>query len=231
MKHVLHPTEQFTVHETGLFSTVLLCDDSLPAFLAQGGAADLNSFMRFLLSRLDRKTVQDVIEQLSIQPPKGGCSVCSVKSRDGAPLFGRNFDFRRCNMLIVKSKPETGYASVSTVNPDFITLRSELGLHNPKLEKVFRLLVYYLPMDGMNEKGLCVSINNIRDRVDIHQTGGMRDQMASGLVRTLLDCADDVDEALRILRETNFHTTEGYLIHLAIADVRGRCVCAEYIDN
>ncbi len=39
---------------------------------------------------------------------------------DGDVLFGRNFDWYKCGALIVESHPENGYASLSTVNMDFV---------------------------------------------------------------------------------------------------------------
>lgn len=232
-EYTIKPTEHFTPCEQGDFTTVLFRgDDSLTAFLEQGGAVDPQAQTRFLLQRTDPETQRYAAGKLGVRVPKSGCSVCSVTTADGRALFGRNFDFRRCGMVILKAVPKTGYASVSTLNPDFIEIRSEQGLFDPKLEKLLKLLLYYLPMDGMNERGLCVSINNIRNQTHIHQReSGKANQTVSSLVRTLLNCAADVDEALAVLRGSNFHTMEGYQVHLAIADAAGRCVCAEYIDN
>ena len=232
-RHTIQPSEECVECKEGLFWTVFLQDDdSLPVFLAQGGAGDPEQFFRFLLTRDTTLEPSAAASFFSIQAPKGGCSVCSVTAQGGGYLFGRNFDFRRCNMVIVKAKPRTGYASISTVNSDFTGTRPGIKFPDPRLENLFRLLLYYLPMDGMNERGLCVSINNIRDQVNIHQSQkGKTNQTVNTLVRTLLDCAADVDEALAILYITNFHTVDGYLTHLIIADAKGQCVCAEYLNN
>lgn len=50
-----------------------------------------------------------------------GCSTIASENQTGEKLFGRNFDWENCEAMIVASYPENGYASLSTVNMDFIT--------------------------------------------------------------------------------------------------------------
>lgn len=67
-----------------------------------------------------------------------------------------------CEAWVVSSKPETGYASISTVNMDFIgSVASKLP------DSVRTIVALYAPLDGMNEKGLCVSVNRIDDHAEI----------------------------------------------------------------
>ncbi len=229
----IEPGEHITRNPEGHFSSVLIRgDDTFKDFLAQGGAADITSLRRFILSKLDREYVEEIASGLMLHSRNGGCSVCNVRSDRGGYLFGRNFDFQRSNMLIVKSEPVTGYASLSTVNPDFIGMRTGQSIFDEKYERLLRLMAVYMPVDGMNEKGLCVSVNKIRDEEITQQTHpGRTDQTASTLLRTMLDCAEDVDEAVEILERTNYHSFEGGVLHFAVADAKGRSVCVEYIDN
>ena len=206
-------------------------DDSLTAFLRQGGVSDSNEFWNFIFSMLKDKKKEQYSE-LSIDPNKSGCSAFSARSAYGGYLFGRNFDFRRSQMLIVRSEPLTGYASLSTVNPDIIKMPSGGSMLDPENEELLRLIALFLPLDGMNERGLCVSVNKINDDARVFQTdSGKTGQMTGSLIRTLLDRAADVDEAVEILNATNFHTSGGYFVHFAIADAKGHSVCAEYVDN
>ena len=230
---IIYPEEQLTRFEEGDFSSVLIRgDDSLSAFLERGGASTVGELHSFILSCMDEDEIRAIADGLTGIPGAGGCSVCSVKGAFGGRLFGRNFDFRRSNLMIVKSEPKTGYASIAAVNPDFLLLRSGEDIHAPRYEKLLRLAAVYLPMDGMNEKGLCAAVNKIRDEVVVDQKEeGKTDQLASTLIRTLLDRAGNAKEALEILKETNMHTASGYLVHFTIADAEGHSFCAEYIDN
>ena len=54
-----------------------------------------------------------------------GCSTLSARNPKGGVMYGRNFDWMECTSMVVKSKPERGYASVSTVNLDFLNLGTE----------------------------------------------------------------------------------------------------------
>ena len=49
-------------------------------------------------------------------------------------MYGRNFDWMECTSMVVKSKPEEGYASVSTVNLDFLNLGTEYDPEKPYLK-------------------------------------------------------------------------------------------------
>ena len=82
-----------------------------------------------------------------------GCSTLSVQNTEGGYLFGRNFDWNACDALVVTSYPQDGYASVSTVNMDFI--RQGAGMADSLLsDEMMTMAALYAPLDGMNEKGL-----------------------------------------------------------------------------
>lgn len=231
---VLNPGEKVTYVEKGLFHTVCIQgDDHLASFLARGGASSEEELQAFVRTKLTRDDYERIVPGLlPLSPVQSGCSVLSVKGREGGYLFGRNFDFIRSNLVIVKHISDTGYSSVFSVNPDFIRMRQGEDVFDEKYEPFLKLLLPYIPVDGMNEKGLCISVNVIRDQVSIHQQEpGKVNQVTSSLIRALLSRAGDVDEAIEIIKESNFHSVGGYFVHFAIADNKGRCICVEYIDN
>lgn len=53
----------------------------------------------------------------------------------------------------------------------------------------------------------------------------------STVIRLLLDKAATVDEALDLLGQHDMHASMGYMMHLAIADNRGRSVAAEWVSD
>ena len=158
-----------------------------------------------------------------------GCSTLSVKNRNGGYLFGRNFDWNACKGLIVSVRPENGYASVSTVNMDFIRAG---GLDLSQLPDQMQVIVsLHVPLDGMNEKGLAVSVNMIQDSASINQDTEKPDLTTTTAIRLLLDKAANVEEALELLRQYDFHSSMGMMVHLALADADGRSVAVEYVDH
>lgn len=137
---------QITRLETGFSSASFSGDDGFEAFLKQGGASNDAQVAKFLAEHLQ----SDVI--LSGNP--FGCSTIAVKSPSGGSLFGRNFDWQACDALVLTSKPTEGYASLSTVNLDFIHAGGGGNLSAALQQNDVRVMAaLYAPLDGMNEKG------------------------------------------------------------------------------
>ena len=89
----------------------------------------------------------------------------------------------------------------------------------------------FAPMDGMNEKGLCVAVLMIQDRPGFQQDTGRPDLTTTTAVRLLLDKAADVEEAVDLLSQYDMHASAGMMVHFALADATGHSVVVEYIDN
>ncbi len=162
-----------------------------------------------------------------------GCSTIAVQSPEGEVLFGRNFDWENCEAMVVESHPENGYASLSTVNMDFITQNVGGGMVGMalNLDEVKTLAALYAPLDGMNEAGLAVSVNMIQDSAAIEQNTDKPDITTTTAIRLLLDQAGNVDKALELLGQYDLHGSMGMMVHFAIADSTGRSVAVEYVDN
>lgn len=198
-------------------------DDGFDAFLAQGGASSDSAVTGFLRKRLLSGAV------FSLEPVTSGCSTLSVSSSRGEYLFGRNFDWTRCSAMIVRSKLAHGYASVSTVNTDFIRMEGLPFSMLPGRDQAFICL--YAPLDGMNEKGLAVSVNMIEDNATINQQTDKPDLTTTTAVRLLLNKAADVDEAVALLEQYDLHASMNYMMHFALSDAGGNAVAVEYVNN
>lgn len=195
-------------------------DDFFEEFLQNGGAGRDADVVSFLAGQLS-------LGGLSFGGTPFGCSTLAVESTEGERLFGRNFDWNRCDALIVKSNPESGYISISTVNTDFIQGISFSALP----DETKALIALYAPLDGMNEKGLAVSVNMISDGSNISQNTDKPDITTTTAIRLLLNKAATVEEAISLLQEYDFHASMNFMVHLAIADADGNSVVVEYIDN
>ncbi len=195
-------------------------DDFFEMFLESGGASADSDVVAFLAEKLGTSS-------LSFGGDSFGCSTMAAESPEGERIFGRNFDWNHCDALIVQSKPENGYASISTVNTDFIRGLSFSSLPN----EAKALIALYAPLDGMNEKGLAVSVNMISDSSTISQNTDKPDITTTTAIRLLLNKAATVDEAIKLLKEYDFHASMNFMVHLAVADADGNSVAVEYIGD
>lgn len=222
------PTQEIAELESGLSAVRYDGDYGLDGFLAQGGAASDGEVVQYLADNL--------LSGLDLGGLLGsvfGCSTIAVQSPEGHALFGRNFDWSGCEALIVEAHPENGYASLSTVNMDFITQNAGSGVVSMalRLDEVRTLAALYAPLDGMNEAGLAVSVNMIQDSAVIEQDTEKPDLTTTTAIRLLLDRAATVEEALALLEQYDLHGSMGMMIHFAISDATGRSVVVEYVGN
>lgn len=142
----------------GLYYMEYNGDYGFDRFLEQGGADSDLEVARFV--------GKDLLGGLVIpgfKTGKFGCSTLTARNEKGGVMYGRNFDWMECTAMVIKSKPANGYASVSTVNLDFLDLGTE---YDPDkiLSRVISAASLYAPMDGINEEGLCVAVLMIDDR-------------------------------------------------------------------
>lgn len=196
-------------------------------FLSQGGASSDGEVIRFLSGYLKEELTPNFLKNIF------GCSTIMAAKQDGNFLFGRNFDWDRCNAMVVSARPENGYGSISTVNMDFVTQGIGGGVMGAALksDRVQTLAALYAPLDGMNEAGLGVSVNMIQDNASLDQNTEKPDITTTTAVRLMLDQAADVEEALELLGKYDMHASMGMMVHFALADASGHSVVVEYIDN
>ena len=63
----------------------------------------------------------------------------------------------------IHTVPKDGYESISTICLDFPELRGGLGPDGSMRDKFMVLAAVYVPLDGMNEKDLCVADLMVND--------------------------------------------------------------------
>lgn len=220
------PTEKIAEVEEGLSAVRHEGNYGFEEFLSSGGASSDQEVIRFL--------TENLLSNLDLGFAGGtfGCSTIIVQNAGGEFLFGRNFDWNACNAMVVMNNPENAYASVSTVNMDFIRQGAD-GVAGMalKADEVMTIAALYAPLDGMNEKGLAVSVNMIQDSATISQDTEKSDITTTTAIRLLLDKAGTVEEALGLLEQYDMHASMGMMVHLAIADAAGNSVVVEYIGN
>lgn len=159
-----------------------------------------------------------------------GCSAITALNEAGHTIWGRNFDWNYSTPIIVRSTPKDGYASLSTC--EYTNLTGEEGTYPEGFyDKFIAVGAYFVPMDGINEKGLCVTeleVNEGGQKLVDTEKKNITITMAT---RLLLDKAATVDEAIELLNQYDIAPSGGISGHLAISDRSGRMVVAEFMDG
>ena len=194
----------------------------------EAGIDQNTKLVEFVIGRLSRGLYKP---DLSGKQTGNGFACTSFQARNAESdgwLFGRNYDFFKDPSLVLKSYPKDGYASISTCD------LSHLGYNLEKLpvslaSKALCLAAIYAPMDGMNEKGLCISIMALPKQAALQDTGKPV-AATSILMRLILDRCATVDEALELVSSVDVRHDQGAGggYHYLVADASGNCAAIEF---
>jgi antitoxin component YwqK of YwqJK toxin-antitoxin module len=156
------------------------------------------------------------------------CSTFTALREAGRRFLGRNQDtVSHVPALLLFTRPPGRYASVSLLDVRNTWILKDNLQALPLQERAQLLNAPFWPHDGMNECGLAISHMAIEgDRVfnpvkiTIH---GMQ------AIRMVLDYAQNVEEAVRLLENYNiFRSEQG---HFLLADAGGQSAVIEYLDG
>ncbi len=194
-------------------------------FLESGGASSDKEVSAYLTNCISKG-----FYQMDVTNEGPACSVISARNDKGNHVWGRNFDWDGSVPIIVKCVPQDGYASISTCDFKNITDSSEEEPDN-FVNQMLAIAAVYVPMDGINEKGLCVADLEVNE-------GGMKevdtakpDLTITTAIRLILNRAATVEEALNLLEQYDIHASGGISHHLAISDASGASVSVEFVDG
>lgn len=190
-------------------------------FLNRGGAKDDGAVAAYLTEFLSGGFYKS-----DVKVEDGGCSVF-----DKDEIFARNFDWVDGSIMITKTYPEDGYSSIATCNLSFLGFGENFNPTDSFMSSLLSLASIYVPLDGINEKGLCVADLVIDTPLLIDQDMGKTDLTITTLIRLLLDNASTVDEALELINSYDIHSSASMMHHLAISDRSGKSVVVEFYEN
>ncbi len=214
--------------EDGLYAMEYCGDYGFADFLAQGGAVSDSEVARFLTSFLSRGFYK---MEGNVRTGEFGCSTICTQDEQGTVFFGRNYDWAECRSMIVHTRPKDGYESVSTCCLDFLDFGGDYVPDGSMMARIQTLAAIYVPLDGMNEKGLVVADLMAGDKEETHQNTDKPDLTTTTAIRLLLDRAADVDEAIALLEQYDMNSSIGSAHHLSIADASGKSVVVEYVNG
>lgn len=198
-------------------------------FIEEGGASSAEEVSDYLSDYLSAGPYGKLETNFS---PKGfACSALKVKHNNGEGyLVGRNYDWDNCTAMIIRNIPDSGYKSLSTVNLDFLGFGES---YKPEgMINAFKATAgVYVPMDGINEKGLIVADLMAGDDEVTDQRSSLPDLTTTTAMRLLLNTAANVQEALEILSNYDMHSDIGTAHHLFLADAKGNSVAVEWVNS
>lgn len=208
--------------DVDLFTMTYKGDYALDRFLETGASSD-GELVEFIVSQVLKGV------PLKFDLPDLGCSTYAAELADGTQIFGRNFDMYDSPAMLLTTRPKDGYASISMVNLAYIGYSAEY-LPTSLASSILTLAAPYAPLDGVNEKGLAVGVLLIDTEPTQQQTDRV-DITTTSAIRLLLDRAATVDEAIALLEQYDMHASAGSCYHFHIADLTGKSVVVEYIDD
>lgn len=210
--------------EDGLYYMEYSGDYGFDAFLNKGGASSEAAMAQYITSFLSGGFMKTGTTPV---PQDFGCSTLTAGN-----IMGRNFDWEGANgsAIIIHTKPQNGYDSYSTSWFYFLGFGQDWkpeGFAN----QYMALAAIYVPLDGINEKGLCVADLVNGDNEQTHQKTDKVDLTTNTAIRLLLDHAATVDEAIELLKQYDMNSAIGMSHHIAISDASGRSVVVEYVAD
>ena len=167
-----------------------------------------------------------------------GCSAFVAKTPEGDIICGRNFDYRfaSASNVFVDNHPTDGKSvhSLGIAAMPFLDDKTYVAgaLSNGTTDISAALATIYCTMDGMNENGVFIGVLSLNGGGAKQHDPNKKDLVTSVLIRTVLDRAASVDEALDIFRSYNYFADGEDAVksnHFLIADKTGHCVVLEYI--
>ncbi len=202
-------------------------DDGFDGLMAKGGFEKADDMVGYIIEFLSKGHYKPEVET-SKEPY--GCSALTVKTPDGSVMMGRNFDFPSAIGLIMHCIPDKGYETITTFNVEFYNFGEDFKPEGFK-NQYMCLSGLFVALDGINEKGLAIADLMAGDSIETHQRTSKPDLTTTAAISYMLKNAANVDEALKLLESIDMHSDIGAAHHYAMADVSGRSVVVEYVDN
>lgn len=179
---------------------------------------------------------------------KSSCTSFLTSDIDTKEIINaRNFDTTHLNddneletmALIIELNPENAYRSLNVFDVLYywnIGIKYHPGnLDDGIFDNSILAVAPWICMDGINEKGLSVSIMTV-DVLDgekpTHQKiKGKEDCVCTVLLRKILDNCANCDEAIKVAKNVNMRNITGTDFHLLVCDKNGRSIALEWRYN
>ena len=212
--------EQLTDYEDGynLYSMDIRYDYSLDDIIDYGITDDQTMIDAILKEALPLLPVK-------VKAPNFGCTAFTLTDTDGDVHMGRNYDFRKdTSAMMVYCTPKDGYKSVAFAALDNISANVPDA---STAKKLATLTSPFICLDGMNEKGVSISVLTL-DSEPVRQNTGKPVIATTLAIRLVLDKAATTEEAVELLRSYDMFSSSGRDYHFYITDASGDGRVVEY---
>ncbi|MDE7389736.1 MAG: linear amide C-N hydrolase [Lachnospiraceae bacterium] len=210
------------VEGTNLYTMEYFSDYSFDEFL-QRGADNNNDYYSYINNLFGNK--------INIGPASSynndACSAFTAKGSDGSRYHARNYDNTPNPVMLVVTSPNDAFRSVSAVNLNCIGYNNE---SKPKRYDLKPLAAPYFPTDGMNEKGISISMLQVNFSRK-QKEDGVSCINAYSVIRLVLDYADSIDSAVSLIDNYNIYFDTSMMVHFLVCDKDGNSALIEFIDG
>ena len=187
---------------------------------------DINTVFKYL--KRTRQIIKSKRAYLRFKR-KFGCSTFSFHNKDNEHCLARNFDYPPSPCAVIKTHPSKGYKTIGIADLNVMLFGYKKRVLSKKKNKKNIFLAPYVVMDGMNEKGLVVSVLQLTDKITKQKTG-KRKIMTSLAIRAILEKCTTVEEAITFLQSHDMTSSILSNYHFQIID-KNSSVLIEYVNN
>lgn len=194
----------------------------------------------------NNEAILELLKQYGVYD--AGCSAFVTWNDNGdGVLTARNYDYRHTTPageytglnVAIHCSPEGKYRSIGIADAywlDPVTGTFCAGvLDDGKTDISNLVLLPYICMDGLNEKGVSVSILKLdikEGESAVHQTEAGKINIGhSVLMRYILDSCATIDEAVEMAKRYNIQGAMGMDFHIFVTDSTGASVVLEWRNN
>lgn len=145
----------------------------------------------------------------------GACSAFVAQDNNDNILYARNYDYlQSAKNVLMHTYSKDGYEAIAMAAGGWIDIDGVDLSDNPLL-----MALPYLAMDGMNEKGMMISVLKLDGEGAQPEDSSLIPNL---FVRLVLDYAANVQEAIDLLHDYNIRTSMTYSnFHFFVADKTG----------
>lgn len=218
--------ESFKECENGTYYTMDYYYDDIGAEFNQSRASNIFGYYLYLTK----------VNKLGLLIPNLNAFACSAfytKDDEGHFLSCRNYDFFESNgskPIILRTYPKNGYKSISLV--DSIELCPDIKYMNlcNVNDRRSLLSTLYIPTDGINEKGVSISVLMVVGNNHSLEDTGKNKLFYSEPIRLVLDKASSTEEAIKLIKNYDYVADIGSF-HFLITDSNNNSVVAGYYNG
>jgi len=196
-------------------------DYGFEKLLQDGGCKDEEELSEFLISFFSEGSIATMA--------KKACTAIAVTTPSGGHALAHNFSSSHAPVMLIKTKPLDGYASVSATDLSVLGFTDESKPTSSLGARMTALASVYIPFDGMNEKGLMAALLSGDD--DEAEDTEKPNLTATTALRMVLDYSATTEEAIESLRKFDVFPSGGKSYAMMVSDSGGTSAVIAWDDG